>query len=166
MKNNRNIIHEIRHLAAEPEHIAHDHADDGLDRRGFLKCMAWAGTGMLWTISGGVLASRTLGGGASLAADVARSDLFFVQISDSHIGFDKAANRDVTATLREAIERINALPKQPAFLLHTGDVSQLSKPDELDTARAVVATARTRTGHAFYVPGEHDVLGDGGAAYF
>jgi plastocyanin len=147
-------------------YITHDHGDDGIDRRGFLECMAWAGTGMLWTISGGVLGSRALGTVAGLGTDVARSDLFFVQISDSHIGFDKAANRDVTATLREAIGRINALPKQPAFLLHTGDVSQLSKPDEFDTAQQVVATARTTTGHVFYVPGEHDVLGDGGASYF
>src|SRR5689334_13037408 len=79
--------------------ITHDHSDDGIDRRGFLKCMAWAGTGMLWTIKGGVpmsaaLGRNLLGGGAGVAAN----DLFFVQISDSHIGFNKAANQDVTAT--------------------------------------------------------------------
>lgn len=146
-------------------YITHDHSDDGIDRRGFLKCMAWAGTGMLWTISGGVLSSRALGGVANLADAAAGSSLFFVQISDSHIGFDKAANTDVTGTLQEAIRRINGLPRQPAFLLHTGDISQLSKPAEFDTAQQVIRTARTRTGKVFYVPGEHDVLGDDGAAY-
>lgn len=144
--------------------ITHDHGDDGIDRRGFLRCMAWAGTGMLWTMGSGVLRSSLLArdGGA---ADGGDGDLFFVQISDSHIGFDKGANHDVTATLQSAIERINALPRPPAFLVHTGDISQLSKPGEFDTARQVIAGARTRTGEVFYVPGEHDVLGDAGAAY-
>jgi Icc protein len=146
-------------------YITHDHSDDGIDRRGFLKCMAWAGTGMLWTLSGGVLGSRALGGVADLSAEIAKSDLFFVQISDSHIGFTKEANRDVTATLQEAINRINGLPRQPAFLLHTGDISQLSKPEEFDTAQQIISTAKTRTGRVFYVPGEHDVLGDDGASY-
>ena len=147
------------------DYITRDHSDDGIDRRGFLKCMAWAGTGMLWTISGGVLSSRALGSVTNITGAVSRSTLFFVQISDSHIGFDKAANMNVTATLEEAIRRIGVLPRQPAFLLHTGDISQLSKPDEFDTAQQVIRTAKTRTGHVFYVPGEHDVLGDGGAAY-
>ncbi|HKG90317.1 MAG TPA: metallophosphoesterase [Gemmatimonadaceae bacterium] len=147
------------------DYITDDHSDDGVDRRGFLRCMAWAGTGMLWTISGGVLSSTGLGRGGMLGAAAAKGDLFFAQISDSHIGFNKAANQDVTATLREAVDRINALPRQPAFLLHTGDISQLSKPGEFDTAQQVIATARTRTGRTFYVPGEHDVLGDNGAAY-
>ncbi|HEX6964815.1 MAG TPA: metallophosphoesterase [Gemmatimonadaceae bacterium] len=146
-------------------YITHDHSDDGIDRRGFLKCMAWAGTGMLWAISGGVLSSRLLHSAADLDDAAARSTLFFVQISDSHIGFNKAANTDVTATLQEAIHRINGLPKQPAFLLHTGDISQLSKPDEFDTAQQVIRSAKTKTGHVFYVPGEHDVLGDDGASY-
>jgi plastocyanin len=146
-------------------YITHDHSDDGVDRRGFLTCMAWAGSGMLWTISSGVLSSKTLGGIADLGREVAKSDLFFVQISDSHIGFSKEANKDVTATLQEAVSRINALPRQPAFLLHTGDITQLSKPDEFDTAHQVISSAKTRTGHVFYVPGEHDVLGDNGVSY-
>ncbi|HEX9105953.1 MAG TPA: metallophosphoesterase, partial [Longimicrobiales bacterium] len=150
------------------DYIDHDHAEDGIDRRGFLRCMAWAGTGMLWTVSGGVLASKALGQAGVSGGDAAATsspDLFFVQISDSHIGFDKAANPDVTGTLREAIRRIDALPVEPAFILHTGDVSQLSKPGEFDTAQQIVAGARTRTGQVFYVPGEHDVLDGTGAAY-
>ncbi|HEX6534814.1 MAG TPA: metallophosphoesterase [Gemmatimonadaceae bacterium] len=145
--------------------ITHDHSGDGIDRRGFLRCMAWAGTGMLWTIAGGVLTSRALRGAADLDGAIGDSSLFFVQISDSHIGFDKPANTNVTATLQEAIRRIDALPREPAFLLHTGDISQLSKPDEFDTAQQVIRTAKTKTGHVFYVPGEHDVLGDDGATY-
>jgi len=131
---------------------------DGLDRRKLLSCMAWVGTGLLWTISGGVPRSSRLG-----AEEVRKGSLFFMQISDSHIGFDKAANTDVTATLRAAISKINSLEVQPAFLLHTGDITQLSKPSEFDTADQVLKEART--GKTFYVPGEHDVSVDGGASY-
>ncbi len=131
---------------------------DGIDRRHFLKCMAWAGTGILWTVAGGVPRSARLG-----AETLPKGELFFMQISDSHIGFDKAANTDVTQTLRSAISKINALPTQPAFLLHTGDISQLSKPSEFDTADQVINEARA--GKTFFVPGEHDVSVDGGASY-
>ncbi len=133
-------------------------ASDGVDRRHFLSCMAWAGTGMLWTMSGGVPHSSLLG-----AESLPKGDLFFMQISDSHIGFDKAANTDVTETMRAAIAKINALPVQPAFLLHTGDISHLSKPSEFDTADQVLLEARA--GKTFFIPGEHDVSVDGGASY-
>ncbi len=151
----------------EPRHgtIRHNHDDDGVDRRGFLRCMAWAGTGMLWTVSGGIPVSAALACTPGVGASAAKSDLFFVQISDSHIGFDKAANHDVTATLQEAVRRIATLPTEPAFLIHTGDVSQLSKAEEFDTAHQVIAGARTSSGQVFYVPGEHDVLDGTGAAY-
>src|SRR5689334_14598323 len=105
---------------------------DGVDRRGFLECMAWAGTGVLWTMSGGILSSRLLGqdGGNHMHSG---SELSFVQISDSHIGFSKEANKDVTATLQKAVERINELPAPPELLIHTGDLTHLSKPGEFDT---------------------------------
>src|SRR6266487_3045986 len=97
--------------------INHNHDQDGVDRRGFLKCMAWAGTGILWTITGGILKSQTLSRSADAAALAASADLSFVQISDSHIGFNKEANKDVVATLREAVAKINVLPATPAFML-------------------------------------------------
>ncbi len=147
------------------DRIDHDHNDDGLDRRGFLKCMAWTGTGLLWMMQGGVMRSKLIRPGDDLSADAAGADFAFVQISDSHIGFDKAANPHVVATLQEAVRRIGALPTQPAFLIHTGDISHLSTPDEFDTAEQVIRTARTTSGQVFYVPGEHDVLGDNGASY-
>src|SRR5580704_4833460 len=108
----------------------HTPADPG--RRDAMKCLAWAGAGVLWTVSGGV-ASSVLSTGAD-AAPRASGNLDFVQISDTHIGFDKAANPDTLGTLREAIARIKALPVKPAFVLHTGDVSHLSKAEEFDTA--------------------------------
>jgi len=150
--------------AAENAEVAGDNttANDAegadVDRRGFLKCMAWAGTGMIWTLSGGVPRSSILG-----AQPPRRGDLFFMQISDSHIGFNKAANADVTETMRAAIAKINAMPVQPAFLLHTGDITQLSKTSEFDTADQVLAESRTRD--VFFVPGEHDVGVDNGATY-
>ncbi len=137
-----------------------DEHDDGIDRRGFLKCMAWVGTGLIWTLSGGVLTSCTLGQGATQGG---KGDFTFAQISDSHIGFDKEPNQDVTATLREVIAKVNALPAPPAFILHTGDLSHLSKPEEFDTVDQALKAARTD--RVLYVPGEHDVFGDNGTQY-
>jgi 3',5'-cyclic-AMP phosphodiesterase len=141
--------------------IIHDHHHDGIDRRGFLKCMAWAGTGLLYTVSGGVLRSETLGRPDALPTG--KSSFSFAQLSDSHIGFKHAPNTDVTATLREAVARLNALPTPPEFILHTGDLTHLSKPEEFDTLDQVLKSARTS--QVFYVPGEHDVLTDEGQSY-
>ena len=136
---------------------------DGIDRRGFLKCMAWAGTGTLCLMQGGVLTSFAFGAEPPHGAALAKADFAFAQISDSHIGFNKAANPDVTATLREAIAKLNALPRAPEFVLHTGDLSQLSKPDEFDTLDESLKDVRTGAIHC--VPGEHDVLNDNGAQF-
>ena len=138
-------------------------SDDGVDRRGFLKCMAWAGTGVFCIIHGGVLKSYSLSQMAHHGVDAAKGDLSFVQISDSHIGFSKPANTDVTATLQEAVAKINALPTPPAFALHTGDLTHLSKPEEFDTLDQVLKSLKTSK--VFYVPGEHDVLNDNGKQY-
>ena len=146
------------------DYIFHDHNHDGIDRRGFLKCMAWAGTGLLWTISGGVLASKTLAEIAKTGGSLPpATDLSFLQISDSHIGFSKEANKDVTATFKIALDRINALPTPPSFLIHTGDISQLSKSEEFDTFDELLKSCRTKD--VFYVPGEHDVLDGSGKPY-
>src|SRR5689334_5817895 len=134
----------------------------GLDRRGFLKCMAWVGTGAVWTLSGGVLKGSPLGQAAHVPIAHGAGALRFVQISDSHIGFDKPANTDVAATLRAAIAKIKADPEPPAFVLHTGDLSHLSKPSEFDTLQQVLAELSVPV---FYVPGEHDVLEDDGRSY-
>lgn len=144
--------------------IIHDNLNpDGIDRRGFLKCMAWAGTGALCAVQGGVLASQALAAGVKNPLRGLKRDLTFVQISDSHIGFNKAANPDVTATLREAIARINSLSTPPAFVLHTGDLTQLSTPDEFDALEQELKSVRTD--NTFFVPGEHDVLNDNGKLY-
>jgi len=87
----------------------------------------------------------------------------FVQISDSHIGFSKEPNKDVIATFQEAVNRINALPQRPAFILHTGDLTHLSKPDEFDTVAQVLQGVKAE--RTFYVPGEHDVFSDEGQLY-
>jgi 3',5'-cyclic-AMP phosphodiesterase len=115
------------------EIITPNQRNDGVDRRGFLKCMAWAGTGALCALKGGILRSYSLSDPIPFAGSARDGELSFIQISDSHMGFNKAANPDVTATLRVAVDRINAAPAAPAFLLHTGDITQLSKPSEFDT---------------------------------
>jgi 3',5'-cyclic AMP phosphodiesterase CpdA len=145
------------------DEILHDHNHDGIDRRGFLKCMAWAGTGALCLVKGGVLKSYSLSSVAEMDSDAAKAELSFVQISDSHMGFSKPANPDVTGTLKAAIDKINALPSPPEFMLHTGDISHLSKPGEFDTVQQILQSASVKD--VFYVPGEHDVLGDDGKQY-
>lgn len=146
------------------DYILHDHHHDGVDRRGFLKCMAWAGTGVLWSISGGTLTSRVLAAtDPSAPIAVPKGAFNFVQISDSHIGFHKPANQDVAATFREAISRINALPVAPEFILHTGDLTHLSDAAEFDGLSQMLQDCRTK--QVFYVPGEHDILNDNGAQF-
>ena len=143
--------------------ILHDHNHDGIDRRGFLKCMAWAGTGAFCVMQGGVLRSYSLSRLSELSEKQTRGELTFVQISDSHMGFSKPANPDVTATLKAAVDKINALPARPGFILHTGDISHLSKPEEFDNADQILKSAVAKD--IFYVPGEHDVLEDEGRQY-
>jgi len=143
--------------------IRHDHNHDGVDRRGFLKCMAWAGTGALYVMQGGVLESFAMGASPRAGRTLAAGELSFVQISDSHMGFNKPANGDVVGTLKTAVDRINALPIAPEFILHTGDISHLSKPEEFDTVDQILKDARAKD--VFFVPGEHDVLNDDGAQY-
>jgi 3',5'-cyclic AMP phosphodiesterase CpdA len=122
--------------------------------------MAWAGTGALCVLQGGVLKSYSLSGGSHQTAP---GELSFVQISDSHMGFNKPANPDVASTLQAAVAKINALPHAPEFMLHTGDITHLSKPAEFDQVQQILQSARPK--EVFFVPGEHDVLEDEGQQY-
>jgi len=138
-------------------------SDDGIDRRGFLKCMAWAGTGVLWTMRGGLLSSRAFAAGQPGATDAGSGDFSFVQLSDSHIGFAKEPNKDVTKTFQIALDRIVALKARPELILHTGDLTHLSKPSEFDTLAQMIRGANLP--QTFYVPGEHDMFSDDGRQY-
>src|SRR2546421_5111132 len=130
-----------------------DHHDErGVSRRKVLECMTWAGTGVLWTVAGGVPSSMGIIGEARA---VAPSGLTFLQISDSHVGVDKPANPNAIGTLEEAVNKINALPVKPSFIIHTGDITHLSKVSEFDDAERIISQARL---DVHYVPGEHDVL--------
>jgi Icc protein len=118
---------------------------DGVDRRGFLNCMAWAGTGLVWTVSGGIPVSRAFAKNSGKDAGKG-GDFSFVQTSDPHIGFNKPASPDVTATLQTAINKINAMSHPPDFIIHTGDLTQLSKPSEFDTLdQALKGASATRS---------------------
>jgi len=133
---------------------AHDH-DHGPSRRKVLECMTWAGTGVLWTVAGGVPAAIGLIDGALAQAP---QSFTFLQISDSHIGFAKPANPNAKGTLEEAIRHVNALSEKPAFMIHTGDISHLSKVSEFDDADLIISQARL---DVHYVPGEHDMIDEG-----
>ena len=136
----------------------HDHNDEGqndgsgVSRRRVLECMTWAGTGVLWTISGGVPRSLGLVGSAQAAEP---TGLTFLQISDSHVGFDKPANPNALGTLEEAIAKVKMMPAKPSFMIHTGDISHLSKAAEFDDAERIISQAKL---DVHYVPGEHDFL--------
>ena len=130
------------------------------DRRGFLQCMAWAGTGLVWSIVGGVPGARALG---PTRAEAAGESFSFVQISDTHIGFKGAANPDAMGTFEAAVARIKALDPKPAFVIHTGDITHAQKAGAFDTvSEALKGVGAEKT---FYVPGENDVFADGGTEY-
>lgn len=131
---------------------------DGIDRRGMLKCMAWVGTGLVWSVAGGIATSRVFGQESSVKPTFA-----FVQISDSHLGFAREPNKDVASTLQQTLAKINALPEPPAFVLHTGDLTHLAKPEEFDTCAEILKGVKA--GAMGYVPGEHDFDGDGNKEY-
>lgn len=145
-------------------------SEDGIDRSEFIKCMAWAGTGVLWLMSGGSLKAFGMSqlldkqtGKLKDGIQIPKSDFSFVQISDSHIGFSKPANSDVMGTLQATIDKINAMPDRPSFVLHTGDLSHLSQAEEFDALDQSLKSVKTEK--IFYVPGEHDVLNDNGKQY-
>lgn len=151
------------------DEIRHDNGEPGGDhdgatrtgRRGFLECMAWAGTGLVWTAAGGVLSATRVGRAG--AAEGSTAEFSFVQISDTHIGFRGEANRNALGTFEDALARIKTLKPAPDFLIHTGDLTHAQKPGAFDTV--VEGLKGTGIGQAFFVPGENDVFADGGKEY-
>ncbi len=127
------------------------------DRRGFLKCMTWAGSAMLWTVAGGVPRSHLIG-----QAKAAETGFTFAQVSDSHLGFDKPVNTDVTGTFQSALDHVTGMADKPAFLIHTGDITHLSKPAEFDTGAQLLGATKLQT---YTVPGEHDILEEDRKSY-
>lgn len=132
--------------------------EDSIDRRGMLQCMAWVGTGLVWGMTGGVATSRVFG-----QASNGKSSFTFAQISDSHLGFSKDPNKDVASTLQQTVDKINAMPEPPAFLLHTGDLTHLAKAKEFDDCAEILKGVKVSK--VLYVPGEHDFDGEGNKEY-
>src|SRR3954452_5411211 len=97
--------------------------DDGIDRRGFLDCMRWAGAGLIWTLQGGIPTSRLLG--APTPRNAAGGGVCFVQISDAHIRFREPANPDVNGTLQATVSKLNAMAPTADIVLHTGERTHL-----------------------------------------
>ena len=131
--------------------------DHTQNRRGFLKCMSWAGSAMVWTVAGGIPRSHIIGQAAA-----AETGFTFAQVSDSHLGFDKPVNTNVTGTFQEALNQITSMADKPAFLIHTGDITHLSKPAEFDTAAQLLGATKLQT---YTVPGEHDILEEDRKSY-
>jgi len=132
-------------------------------RRKLLKCMTAAGAGTLWMVSGGVPRAFRLGLGGEALAAMPAGGFSFLQISDTHIGFHGEANPDSGVTLQQAVAMIGQLPQPPAMILHTGDVSHTSKEEQFAAAQDILNGAGP---DIHYVPGEHDTIGDNGAAFF
>jgi 3',5'-cyclic-AMP phosphodiesterase len=127
------------------------------NRRGFLKCMSWAGSAMLWTVAGGVPRSHLIG-----TAEAAATDFSFAQVSDSHLGFDKPVNANVTGTFQEALDHVTGMASKPAFIIHTGDITHLSTPAQFDTGAQLLGATKLQT---YTVPGEHDILEEDRKSY-
>src|SRR6266850_35674 len=136
-----------------------------LSRRNALKCMAYGGAGTLFALSGGVFTPIDLAMAASDKQGAAKlGKPLFVQISDTHIGFNKEANPDVNGTLTQTIDLVNGMYDQPALIIHTGDITHLSKPAEFDLAQQLFTRLRTTEMHT--VPGEHDTTDATVTEYF
>jgi 3',5'-cyclic AMP phosphodiesterase CpdA len=134
-------------------------------RRNALKCLAYGSAGTLFTLAGGVLSPVDLAfAGTDKTSMAAAGTPLFVQISDTHIGFNKEANPDVSGTLSQTIQIVNAMPKQPSLILHTGDITHLSKPEEFDTAQQLLSKLRVTELHT--TPGEHDTTDPTVTEYF
>jgi Icc protein len=127
------------------------------DRRGFLKCMTWAGSAMVWTVAGGIPRAHVIG-----QAEAAETGFTFGQVSDSHLGFDRPVNTNVTGTFQEALGQVTSMADKPAFLIHTGDITHLSTAEQFDTGAQLLAATKLQT---YTVPGEHDILEDNGKSY-
>jgi 3',5'-cyclic AMP phosphodiesterase CpdA len=134
-------------------------------RRGALQCLAFGGAGTLFALAGGVFTPIDLAVAAADRSGAARlGKPLFVQISDTHIGFNKEANPDVSGTLAQTIQLVNTMPEQPALMIHTGDITHLSKPAEFDLAQQLFSGLRTSEMHT--VPGEHDTTDATVTEYF
>jgi 3',5'-cyclic-AMP phosphodiesterase len=132
-------------------------------RRRALGCLAaWSGAAVVWTVAGGVPRALGATNGGPIGAP-SKYALTFAQISDTHIGFHKDANPDILGGVRRAIADVNGLPDRPAFVVHTGDVSHLSRPDEFAQAKEILSELQVDRIH--YVPGEHDAIDDGVAGF-
>src|SRR5574337_549968 len=146
----------LRHGFPQEQTMGNDNATTAAPgRRRILKCMAAAGAGTLWLMNGGVLKAYAMGHEASAAQAAADATFSFVQVSDSHIGFRHAPNMDVAGTLAAAVARINARATPPDFVIHTGDLTHLSRPDEFETVGQLMQGVKTA--RVLFVPGEHDV---------
>ncbi|MDB6088141.1 MAG: metallophosphoesterase [Gammaproteobacteria bacterium] len=134
-------------------------------RRSALKCMAFGGAGTLFALAGGVLTPIELAAAVADNQGAARAGKpLFVQISDTHIGFNKEANPDVNRTLMQTISLVNGMSEQPRLIIHTGDITHLSKPAEFDIAQQMFSGLRTTEMHT--VPGEHDTTDATVSEYF
>jgi Icc protein len=127
------------------------------NRRGFLKCMTWAGSAMLWTVAGGIPRSHVIG-----QAEAAETGFTFAQVSDSHLGFDKSVNANVIGTFQEALNHVTGVEDKPAFIIHTGDITHLSTPAQFDTGAQFLSATKLQI---YTVPGEHDILEEDRKSY-
>ncbi|KAA1007245.1 metallophosphoesterase [Paraburkholderia panacisoli] len=133
--------------------------------RGALKCLAFGGIDTVFVLAGGILTPVELVLAATAKdLSIASAIPLFLQISDTHIGFNKEANPDVAGTLWQTIDFVNAMPVKPALAIHTADTTHLSKPAEFDLAAQLLSGMNITELHT--VPGEHDVTDGPETEYF
>ncbi len=111
-------------------------------------------------------APRTAASRAAPASD--DGDFFFLQLSDTHWGFEGPANPQAMRCLAQTVHAINAVEAQPDFVVFTGDLTHKTddpaqRRDRLREFRTIVA--ELRSSKLVFLPGEHDAAADGGEAY-
>jgi 3',5'-cyclic-AMP phosphodiesterase len=142
----------------EDTHDSNGGGEHGMTRRQLMRHSAWFGGAVVLTVSAGEVISHIPG--TANAAAASSTDLRFVQVSDSHIGFQGPANMDVAGTFADALNRVNSLGFRPDFVMHTGDLTHLSTPAQFDQVKQMLS--QVDTDRVFTVPGEHDSIGDNG----
>jgi hypothetical protein len=119
-------------------------------------------------VGGVVFASSLRGAQGAAAAGQKYDDFYFVQLSDSHWGFQGPPNPDAKGTLKKAVAAVNSLNEQPDFIVFTGDLTHTTddpkeRRQRLAQFKEIVSELKVKNVH--FMPGEHDASLDNGEAF-
>ena len=88
------------------------------------------------------------------------SPFSFAIITDSHLF--SADNHRFDRSLIDAVNQVNALQRQPDFVMYTGDIAQNGREDQLVKGKKILSKLNVPI---HYIPGEHDWYLDMGTVW-